>query len=142
MVSPHCVRFLTHRGLPYRLKTEKISYKVYDLTAVKNALDEQRDLELRETAAFRHFAEVDDKGKDSCFQKLSMKEKIARMKASSKIGYVERVQVPTSRSSLVICEGEGRCTREMEIIYWPKLYTFSKQYKFQLRFFIQKCDMQ
>ena len=140
VISPHSVKFLTHRGLPYGLKTEKISYKVYDINAVKNELDEQRDLKLRETAAFRHFVEIDDK--DSISEKLSMKEKIARMKASSKIGYVERIQVPTSRSSLVISDGEGRCTREMEMIYWPKLYPFSTHYKFQLRFFIQKCDMQ
>ena len=93
VISPHSVKFLTHRGLPYRLKTEKISYKVTDMNAVKNALDEQRDLKLR---------------------------------------YVEHIQVPTPHSSLVISEGEGHCTREMEIIYWPKLYPFSKHYKFQL----------
>ncbi|CAB3976867.1 GPI transamidase component PIG-S [Paramuricea clavata] len=119
----------------------RIAEETTDLISpVRKALDEQGDLKLRETAVFRNFHEIEDK--NMSFEKLSMREKIARMKASSKLGYAERVQVPTSRSSLVISEGEGHGTREVEILHWPELYTVSKQYKFQLRFFIKKCDIQ
>jgi hypothetical protein len=56
---------------------------------------------------------------------LTMKEKIARTKASANTRYSERIKIPTSRSSLIVSPGEGRATREAEMIYWPDLYALT-----------------
>lgn len=141
VICPDSVKYQTHRALPYREKCVRISYKSYDLAALKRVLKEQNVLQLRDTVAFRNFEEM-VLPVDRTSTKMSMKEKIEKMKSAAKVGYTERVaQAPTSRSSLVVSEGEGRSTREMEIIYWPSLYSFSKIYKFQLRFFVQKCEL-
>ena len=43
---------------------------------------------------------------------------------------------PTSRSYLDIGPGEGRCTRELELIWWPSLYSrCSECGKLTFRFF-------
>ncbi|CAB4022185.1 Hypothetical predicted protein [Paramuricea clavata] len=139
VISPHSIKYLSHRGLPYKAQTQKISYRLYDLVALQCALEEQKTIQLCQSAAFRHHEKVQTAENR---KKLSMKEKIERMKASANVRYSERTELPTSRSSLVVSVGEGRSTREAEIIYWPSLYDVSKRCKFQLRFFIQKCDYQ
>ena len=142
VICPDSVKYETHRALPYREKCARISYKSYDLAAVKRVLEEQNVLQLRDSVAFCHFEKI-ALPLDGTTTKMSMKENIEKMKNAAKIGYTEWVtQAPTSHSSLVVPEGEGRSTREMEIIYWPNLYSFSKMYKFQLRFFVQKCELQ
>ena len=139
LVSPHSVKYLSHRGLPYKAKTEKISYRVYDLVALQMALEEQEIVKLCQTAAFRYHDKVETSENR---ENMTMREKIERMKASANKKYTKRTRLPTSRSSLVVSMGEGRSTHEAEIIYWPGLHSISKRCKFQLRFFIQKCDLQ
>ncbi len=76
------------------------------------ALEEQKIIRLC------HHAKVDTA---ETRKSLSMKEKIERMKASADVGYSERLDLPTSRGSRVVSMGEGRLTREAEVIYWPSL---------------------
>lgn len=45
---------------------------------------------------------------------------------------------PTCRASLVVGEGEGRATREFEIIWWPDLYTIPQRGKIALRYYVGK----
>ena len=42
------------------------------------------------------------------------------------------------KATLDVSEGEGRRTREVELIWWPELFTATKQGKFAVRFFIKK----
>ena len=94
-------------------------------------------MKLVPTTSFQNLEPVADGGKAR-----SMKERIAQAKQNGNLGYTERVQQPTSRISLVVSEGEGRTTREAEIIYWPKLYAVSKRCKFLLHLFVIKCELQ
>lgn len=48
---------------------------------------------------------------------------------------------PTSRSSIDISLGEGRSTREVELIWWPSLYSSSPYGKLTLRFFVKKTSI-
>ena len=48
---------------------------------------------------------------------------------------------PTSRSTIEISLGEGRCTREVELIWWPALYTSSRYRKLTVRFFVMKISV-
>ena len=45
---------------------------------------------------------------------------------------------PTCRASLVIGKGEGRATREFEIIWWPQMYTNTQRGKIAFRFYVAK----
>ena len=51
----------------------------------------------------------------------------------------ERNTQPSSKSSIVVGYGEGRATREIELIWWPDLYTYTKHGQLVLRMFIEKC---
>lgn len=138
VTSPHSVKFLSHRGLPYKTQTQKISYRVYDVNALQYTLEEQKTIQLCQSAAFRHYDKVET-AKTTSY--LTMREKIEQMKASGIKNYFERTELPISRSSLVVSMGESRSTREAEFIYWPNQHSISKRCKFQLRFFIQKCEL-
>ena len=45
------------------------------------------------------------------------------------------------KASLEVNEGEGRKTREIEFIWWPDLFTATKQGKLAVRFFIKKVSL-
>jgi hypothetical protein len=101
-----------------------------------------KKVKLSPKVAFRHYEQVEDMTSYSS-STLSMKEKIARAKANAtSLAYPERIeQPPTSRITLVVSEGEGRSTREVEIIYWAALYKTTKSFKFQLRFLVLKSEL-
>ena len=48
---------------------------------------------------------------------------------------------PTSRSSMEISTGKGRSTREVELIWWPSLYSRSLYGKLTLRFYVKKTSI-
>ena len=135
---PYSVVFLRHRALPYRMQTQKISYKIFDVQALQTALEEQEEMPLQPNAAFHFLTPVPDEKTNG---QLTMREKIMKAKKAGGSGFTSRTEVPTSRISLIVSPGEGRATREVELIYWPGLYKTSGCCKFQLRFFIQKCEL-
>ena len=111
--------------------------------ALGTVLEAQGKVKLNSNVAFRHFEKVNTPTPSTPALQLTMKQKIARAKANaSSLAYPERVeQTPTSRISLVVSEGEGKATREAEIIYWPELYKATRCCKFQLRFYVMKCEL-
>lgn len=52
----------------------------------------------------------------------------------------QRAPVPIKRSEITISEGEGRATRECEMIWWP-LYSQSDSGKLTIRIYIGKVDI-
>ena len=48
---------------------------------------------------------------------------------------------PPSKSVLVVGIGEGRSTREIELIWWPNMYTVTKHDQMTVPMFIEKCDI-
>ena len=48
---------------------------------------------------------------------------------------------PTLQIQIVIGRGEGRATREFEIIWWPEMSSTSNHRKLTLRFCFQSCVM-
>lgn len=111
--------------------------------ALRTVLEGQGKVKLNSNVAFRHFEKVNTPTPSTSALQLTMKQKIARRKANaSSLAYPERVeQTPTSRISLVVSEGEGKATREAKIIYWPELYKATRCCKFQLRFYVMKCEL-
>ena len=46
----------------------------------------------------------------------------------------------TSKSEICVGYGQGRATRELELIWWPSLYT-SSHGKLTIRFYVQKLGL-
>lgn len=66
-------------------------------------------------------------------------ELLEAAKKRGSINYEKRVR-PTSRSEIIVGFGEGRATREIELIWWPNLYQ-SKHGKLTIRYFIGKANV-
>ena len=61
---------------------------------------------------------------DACHEgDLSAEYEIARAKARVYTPAGNKRRRPSSKSLLQVGLGEGRATREVEIIWWPNLYT-------------------
>ena len=54
---------------------------------------------------------------------------------SDQVGIAKRTN---HRASLEVSEGEGRATREIELIWWSNLYSLTSHGKLSVRFFIKK----
>jgi len=63
---------------------------------------------------------------------------IAQAKANASGPTRQQCQELTYRASFVVGDGEGRATRELEVIWWPDIYTNQQRGKFSLRLFVAK----
>ena len=69
---------------------------------------------------------------------LSAEEEIARAKARVNVG--QKRKRPSSKYTLTVGYGEGGATREIELIWWPDLYSLTQHGKMVLRMSIEKCE--
>ena len=126
------VRDVRHSRQPiFKRITRRFSYKIYDEEKFKRLLDEQDVLEFRPAALFRNQEEVADISEMDAEEALALAKERARKPAAK----------PTSRSIIEISMGEGRCTRELELICWPSLYSYSPFGKLTLRYFVIKTSI-
>ena len=88
-------------------------------------------LEFRPAALFSNHEEVPD------ISEMDVEEALAIAKQRAR----KTVARPTSRSVSEISMGEGRCTRELELIWWPSLYPYSLFGKLTLRYFVIKTTI-
>ena len=132
------VRDVKHHKQPLHHDiTRRFSYRIYDAEVVLNALTEQEIVRIQTSAAFRYGAQVN-------FQRFTSTEEAveaAKQRAFSR--FTTRVQgeqqTPTSRSEIVVNAGEGRSTRELELIWWPDVFQHCRDYgKLTVRLFVSK----
>ena len=108
------VRDAPHVRQPiFKRIARRFSYKIFNEETLKLVLEEQDLLQFRPKALFRNSDEVPD------ISEMSAEEALAYAKARAR----KQDSRPTSRSNLDIDPGEGRCTRELELIWWPSLLT-------------------
>ena len=88
-------------------------------------------MQFKSEVLFRNHDEVPDVSDMEAEKALAIAKARARKPAAR----------PTSRSVFNINMGEGRCTREVELIWWPSLYSYSRYGKLTIRFFIQKTSL-
>lgn len=133
----HQVRDAKHFKHPiFQKSTRRFSYIIYNLDMLTNAPAEQDVAELQSSAAFRHGVQVN-------FQHFTSTEaavEAAKQRAFSRFTGSPAVrQTPTSRSEMVVSVGEGRLTRELELILWPNMFRRNGSYgKLTVRFFVSK----
>lgn len=70
---------------------------------------------------------------------VAAEEEILRAKQRAHVPARESKQ-PSSKTSLIVGCGGGRVTREIELIWWPDLYSMSEHGQMVLRFFLEKCE--
>lgn len=129
------MREVCHKAQPcYQASTMKLSYKIWYLDKLLDALEEQDCASLNTEVLFsgNEMCEEEEEGEG-----LSAEEEIKRAKV-----YVPRQKRkrPSSKSSLIVGYGEKKATREVEIIWWPHLYTQTEHGQMVLRLYIEKCN--
>lgn len=111
----------------------QMSWKCFELDEVKN-LFQSSSTPLALNKCFNGEREVADTG-----SVLSGVSAIALAKAKAR-GTSDASQQPTCRATLVVGVGEGRATREFEVIWWPDMYEDKRRGKLILRFYIGKVQ--
>lgn len=133
----HHVRDVKHYKQPiFHESIRRFSYRIYDMDALADALSEQDVAQLQTSSAFRYGVPVS-------FQRFASTDEAveaAKRRAFSRFASTQAtLQTPTSLSEMVVSTGEGRATRELEIIWWPNMYHKSGDYgKLTVRFFVSK----
>ena len=127
------VRDAPHIRQPiFKRIARRFSYKIFNEETLKLVLEGQDLLQFRPKALFRNSDEVPD------ISEMSAEEALAYAKARAR----KQDSRPTSRSYLDIGPGEGRCTRELELIWWPSLYSRCSEYgKLTFAFFVRKTSL-
>ena len=126
------VRDVKHLRQPiFKRSTRRFSYKIFDEENFFRLLDEQNVLQFRPGALFRNHEEVPDVSEMDAEEALALAKQRSRNAAAR----------PTSRSRIEVSMGEGRCTREVELIWWPGLYSYSSYGKLTVRFFVRKTSV-
>ena len=101
-----------------------------------NALEEQELASLNTEVLFSGNEMCEEEEKD---EGLPAEEEIKRAKRRAYVPGQKRKR-PSSKSSLIVGYGEGRATREVELIWWPHLYTLTEHGQMVLRLYIEKCN--
>jgi hypothetical protein len=111
----------------------RYSYKLYCLEPLDALLGEQKEVAFKETSAYINEEETDE------FPAVSVDDYDPRaaIEAAKRRAYIPNPKRPTSRSRIIVSEGEGRATRELELQWWPNHYKV-KFGKLTFRFFVQK----
>ena len=130
------VRLVSHKAQPsYKSLTRKISYKIFDSEHFLEALEEG-DVSFDQDILYSGNSPVE---REQMIAPLSAEEEILRAKQRAHV-LVRKSKRPSSKTSLIVGYGEGRATREIEIIWWPDLYSMSEHGQMVIRIFLEKCE--
>ena len=129
--TANSVKETRHTKFPvWTEKATRFSFKTTSEDAFVDALSEQKRVILSMSKAFKGSLEVTG----NAALQLRGREALE----AAKRGLVG--QVPTKRSDINVGEGEGRATREFELIWWP-LYSQSRCGKLTMRVYFGKVDI-
>lgn len=136
-VHANSIRDTSHKAQPlYSSRTRRVSYKIFDPERLYQSLREQDLVELKTEALFAGNTPIENAGSPSQ-SALTAEEEIAKAKS---LAYRKQgVQKPSFKSVVLVGLGKGRATREVEVIWWPELYSTSHG-QMTIRTFIEKCE--
>lgn len=113
-------------------ETKRISFKIYEEQLFRVIFEEQDVVTLKAKALYQNDKEVPD------ISEMDVEDALALSKERAKKN-IQKLGRPTSSSTIEINYGEGRCTREMEFIWWPTLYSQDSGHgKLSVRFYLKK----
>jgi len=130
------MRQIPHKKPPfYSASTRRISYRVFSIVPFTDALHEQNEVELKESVLFSGREEVMGRELNDPVDELQAAKNRSYWSTAKTVQPDKRADY---KATLEVSEGEGRSTREVELIWWPDLFTATNQGKFAVRFFIKK----
>lgn len=95
-------------------------------------------IKLKESVLFSGQEEVVDRESNNPMDELQATKSCTSWSNNNKAQPDKRASY---KATLEVGEGEGRKTREVKLIWWPDLFTASKQGKLAVRFFIKKVSV-
>lgn len=131
------MRRVPHKRPPtYATSTTRVSYKLFAFDQFVEGIHEQNIIKLKESALFSGTAEINE-------ERMTLHDEIeaAMQRDPWNNREAQRHRRPTLHASIEINEGEGRVTREIEVIWWPNLFEVTKHGQLTLRFFLEKISL-
>lgn len=134
--QPHAVREQHHWRAPILSSlARKVTYRFYDLCKLKTALEFQNTVALKEKVNWNGDKQVEE---NLC--QLDPREALAAAKSRAHNKKVSKDRI-TCKSNIVVGYGEGRATRELDIIWWPNLYRTNVLGKMCIRLFVSRVQL-
>lgn len=132
------IKLTSHKRLPiYKKSTKRLSYKLFQIETFERALQDQQETPLKKNAFFSNLTEIVSPEPMSIEQEIEMAMQRDRWSTSTKT----TPSRPTTHSLIEVGEGEGRFTREIEVIWWPELFPTTMHGKLEIRFFLKKVSL-
>ena len=129
---PNSVRDKRHLRPPvWKESCQVLHYRDYHIHDVVPALEQRSGITLNLKKSYLGDKEItastqEQTGRDAL--------EVAKARAHSHTAN----QTPTQHIQIVVGYGEGRTTREFELIWWPEMFSSSKHGKLTLRFYVSK----
>lgn len=121
-----------HLRPPVWRETSRVfHYRNYDINDLVTAFTESGSEPLKLDKTYLGDKEVAEKS-----MPLDGREALEAAKQRARSGMT--IKSPTLQLQIVVGRGQGRATREFEIIWWPGLFTSSTHGKLTLRFYVSK----
>ena len=114
-----------------RLTSRVFLYGNYDINDLVTAFTERGSEPLKLNKTYLGDKEVAENS-----MPLNGREGLEAAKERPRSGMA--IKSPTLQLQIVVGRGQGRATREFEIIWWPGLFTSSTHRKLTLRFYVSK----
>ena len=109
-----------------------LHYRDFYMADIVTALGERSGVPLKLKRTYAGDKEVGERSST-----LTGRQALEAAKARAR-GPVTGSQSPTMQLQVIVERGEGRATREFEIIWWPELFSNSNHGKLTLRFYVSK----
>ena len=118
----------------WREKSNVFHYTDHDLDDIVNALGQQSAVPLTLKKTYEGNKEVEERIEPQNAREALEAAKERARRATANVS-------PTMKIQMVVGPGEGRLTREFEVIWWPELFSSTNHGKLTLRFYISKVQI-
>ena len=115
----------------WREKSKVFHYRDHDLNDILIALSQRSAVPLKLKKTY-----LGDKEVAETSETQNAREALEAAKERARRGTANLS--PTMQIQMVVGPGEGRATREFEVIWWPELFSSTNHGKLALRFYISK----
>jgi len=116
----------------WREASNVLHYRDFHMSDFVSALADRSGIPLNVKKKYAGDVEVKETSSP-----LTGREALEAAKSRAK-GGGKGLQSPTMQLQVIVGRGEGRATREFEIIWWPELFSNTSHGKLTLRFYVSK----
>ena len=111
-----------------------LHFRTYEIEDLNTALGKQSGITLNLKKTYLGDKEVTARSNEGGRTALEIAKARAHGQSAS--------MLLTLQVQIVVGRGEGRATREFELIWWPELFSTSKHGKLTLRFYVSRVNFE